>query len=83
MMTFSEAWDRMFWSAMLVIFVGLLWLKYLDDEASCEGTGIIFAIAVGIAFFSSGWYQAQRRKQKEEQAEQPSPEEIQIPEELL
>lgn len=67
-MTFSEAWDRMFWSLMLTIFVGLVWMKVLPQEAlPCEGPGLIFAVAVGIAFFGVGWRNASLRKRKEQE----------------
>lgn len=68
-MTFSEAWDRMFWSIMLTIFVGLVWMKFLQEFAPCEGPGLLVAICVGIAFFATGWRNAVIRKRKEQEAE--------------
>lgn len=63
-MTLSEAWDRMFWSLMLIIFVGLVWLKFLEPVAPCEGPGLIVSIAVGIAFFYRGWRGASQRNRQ-------------------
>lgn len=65
-MTFSEAWDRMFWSIMIVIFVGLVWIGLLEQAIGpCDGPGLIVAGAVGIAFFYRGWHQARTRKDAE------------------
>jgi hypothetical protein len=82
-MSLSEAWDRMFWSIMLVIFIGLLWMKFLQETARCESVGLVVSISGGIAFFGSGWYQAQRRKAREIQEEQAENEIIQVPEDLV
>ena len=68
-MTFSEAWDRMFWSLMLIIFVGLFWMKFLQPILPCEGPGLVVSICVGIAFFAIGWRNATIRKRKEQEAE--------------
>lgn len=63
-MTLSEAWDRMFWSLMIIIFVGLLWMKFLQETAACESAGLVVAVTIGIVFFSTGWYQARRKRDK-------------------
>jgi hypothetical protein len=67
-MTLSEAWDRMFWSIMLTIFVGLVWLKFLEPVVACEGPGLIVSICVGIAFFYRGWHQAAAQNQQANQS---------------
>ncbi len=64
-MTLSEAWDRMFWSLMIIIFVGLLWMKFLQETAACESAGLIVAVVIGIVFFSTGWYQANARNKRD------------------
>ncbi|MCL4879646.1 MAG: hypothetical protein KJ064_23520 [Anaerolineae bacterium] len=79
-MSLSQAWDRMFWSVMITIFVGLLWMKFLQETAACESIGLVVAISVGIAFFSSGWYQANRQKKHDSQTASDT---AQIPEDLL
>jgi hypothetical protein len=68
-MTFSEAWDRMFWSLMLTIFIGLVWMKFLQAVLPCEGPGLVASICVGIAFFATGWRNAVIHKRKEADAE--------------
>lgn len=68
-MTLSEAWDRMFWSLMLTIFIGLVWMKFLQSVIPCEGPGLIVAICGGITYFGMGWRNAVARKRKELEAE--------------
>ena len=82
-MSFSEAWDRMFWSVMLIIFVGVLWLKFLEDTAACAGPGLVVAIAIGLTFFGTGWYQAQQRQKREEAEAKLAGDSLQVPEELV
>lgn len=82
-MTLSEAWDRLFWSLILVVLVGLLWMKFLQDVATCESVGVIVAFAVGIAFFYRGAHQANLRNKRERQAEEDESDIVQIPEDLL
>ena len=68
-MTISEAWDRMFWSIMIVIFIGLVWIGLLEQAVGpCEGPGLIVSVTVGIAFFYRGWHNARTRKTSEDQA---------------
>lgn len=57
-MSISEAWDRFFWSIMLVIFVGLLWMKFLQPYAACEGPGAIVALLAGGIYFYLGYRSA-------------------------
>jgi hypothetical protein len=62
--TLSEAWDRMFWSIMITIFVGLVWMGFLQSYVACEGPGLVVAITVGIVFFATGWRTARAKKQQ-------------------
>jgi hypothetical protein len=57
-MPLADAWDRFFWSVMLAIFVGLVWLKFLDPVLSCVGPGIVVAATVGGIYFYLGWRKA-------------------------
>lgn len=54
-MNLSQAWDRMFWSIMLTIFVGLIWMRFLQEIAVCEGPGLIVAVTIGVVFFATGF----------------------------
>ncbi|MCB9453052.1 MAG: hypothetical protein H6672_16570 [Anaerolineaceae bacterium] len=67
-MTLSDAWDRLFWSIMIVIFIGLVWIGLLEQVIGpCDGPGLVVAVAVGIAFFYQGWHQARTHQDPETQ----------------
>lgn len=63
-MTLSEAWDRMFWSIMITILVGLVWMRFLQNILACEGPGLVVAITVGVVFFAAGWRSAAAKKRR-------------------
>jgi hypothetical protein len=67
-MSIADAWDRMFWSIMLVIFIGLLWMRFLQNVAVCEGPGLMVALFFGFAFFYRGYRQSVQRRQRAEMA---------------
>ena len=69
-MSFADAWDRFFWSVMIAIFVGLVWLKFLDHIVACVGPGLIVAIIIGGLYFYLGWRKASRAAQTVEGAEE-------------
>lgn len=69
-MTLSEAWDRLFWSAIITVFIGLVWLRFLEDAVgACEGPGLIVALLAGILFFAEGQRSARARKRREAEEE--------------
>ena len=54
-MSFADIWDRMFWSVMVVIFVGLVWIKFVEPLGlACFGPGLIVALLAGGIFFYMG-----------------------------
>ncbi len=53
-MSLAELWDRAWWGCMIAIFVGLVWLKFLDPYLSCLWTGVIVAVACGALYFYVG-----------------------------
>ncbi|NIO67635.1 MAG: hypothetical protein GTN71_00865 [Anaerolineae bacterium] len=59
-MPLADAWDRFFWSVIVAIFVGLVWLKFFDPVLPCVGPGIIVAALVGGIYFYLGWRKATR-----------------------
>jgi hypothetical protein len=69
-MSLADAWDRFFWSVMLAIFVGLVWLKFLDPLLACLGPGIVVAAIVGGIYFYLGWRKATRAAQTAAGAEE-------------
>ena len=50
----SEVWDRFFWSFMVSVFVGLLWMKFLQDQIRFESGGWVVAVGVGLLWFWRG-----------------------------
>ncbi|MGD2143368.1 MAG: hypothetical protein PVF54_02705 [Anaerolineae bacterium] len=69
-MSIADIWDRFFWSVIIVIFVGLVWLKFLDPVAACVGPGLIVALIVGGIYFYAGWRRATQKAQKDQGAEE-------------
>ena len=59
-MPLADAWDRFFWSVIIAIFAGLVWLKFLDPVLPCVGPGIVVAGVVGGIYFYLGWRKATR-----------------------
>lgn len=54
-MSLADLWDRTFWSIMVVVGVGLLWIRFVEPYGlSCVGPGLIVALAAGAYFFVSG-----------------------------
>ena len=69
-MPLAYAWDRFFWSVMIAIFVGLVWLKFLDPMLPCVGPGIVVAAIVGGVYFYLGWRKASLAAQTVEDVEE-------------
>lgn len=62
-MSFADIWDRMYWSFMIVIFVGLVWIKFVEPLGlACFGPGLIVALLVGGAYFYLGVHGKLRRQ---------------------
>jgi hypothetical protein len=53
-MSIAEIWDRFWWSMLITIALGLLWLKFLDEIIPCVSVGLILCIGVGVIYFSIG-----------------------------
>jgi hypothetical protein len=64
----ADIWDRIFWSAMLALLVGLVWLKFLDPIVPCVGPGLIVAVIAGGIYFYLWWRKARRAGQTDESA---------------
>jgi len=69
-MSLADAWDRFFWSVMVAIFVGLVWLKFLDSKVACVGPGLVVAAIAGGIYFYLGWRKATRAVQTGENIEE-------------
>jgi len=69
-MSLADIWDRFFWSVMIALFVGLVWLKFLDPKVPCVGPGLVVAAIVGGIYFYLGWRRATRAAQTGETIEE-------------
>jgi hypothetical protein len=69
-MSLADIWDRFFWSVMIALFVGLVWLKYLDPVVACVGPGLVVAAITGGIYFYLGWRRATRAAQAGETMEE-------------
>lgn len=68
-MSFAEIFDRLFWSVIIFIFVGLLWLKFLDPVVGVW-PGVPVAVLVGGIYFYVWWHKAKREAQKGQSTEE-------------
>jgi len=69
-MSLADLWDRFFWSFIVAIFVGLVWLKFLDPVVPCVGPGLVVAAIAGGIYFYLGWRRAARAAQTGETTEE-------------
>lgn len=54
-MSIADLWDRSFWSIMVIIGVGLLWIRFVEPYGlACVGPGLIVALLAGGFFFYVG-----------------------------
>jgi len=67
-MSIADMWDRFFWSAIIGMFVGIVWLKFLDPVVPCAGPGLVVAFIAGGIYFYLGVRKARRTAQTEESA---------------
>ncbi len=65
-MSLSKLWDRAWWGFMIFIFVGLVWLKFLDPYISCVWTGVVISAICGGLYLYSGIRSMLREKEKED-----------------
>lgn len=69
-MDFADIFDRFFWSAIITIFVSLLWLKFLDPIIAIKWTGFIVAMFVGFIYFYVGWRKMRRELKMSQELEE-------------
>lgn len=53
-MSIAVLWDRFFWSFMLVVFAGLVWLLLVGDRARYLPLGLLTGLLIGGAYFVRG-----------------------------
>jgi hypothetical protein len=65
-MSLSKLWDRAWWGFMIFIFVGLVWLKFLDPIIACVWPGVIVSAICGGTYLYTGIRKMQRDDIREE-----------------
>jgi len=75
-MSIAAIWDRLWWSAMLTIFIGLIWLKFVDPLFPYIAAGFVVSGAVGTAYFVVGIRRMLWMKRREEEIERKAREEL-------
>jgi hypothetical protein len=69
MISIAEIWDRFWWSLMITIFIGLVWLKLLDPFIACWGVGTLVAGGAGLIYFVLGLRNMLREKRLRDEIE--------------
>ncbi len=64
-MSLNDLWDRAFWGFAIAIFVGLVWLKFIDPIVPCIWPGVMVSAAIGLAYLIIG-IRKMRQAQKSE-----------------
>ncbi|MGE5604832.1 MAG: hypothetical protein ACM3YE_03980 [Bacteroidota bacterium] len=75
-MSIAAIWDRLWWSAMWTVFIGLIWLKFVDPLFPYIVVGFIVSGAVGAAYFVVGIHRMLQVKHREEEIEKKAREEL-------
>jgi hypothetical protein len=75
-MSLSAIWDRFWWSMILTILVGLLWLKFLEPVVPCVSVGLVVAVLIGVTYFAVGIRAMARQRKREMEIERQALEEL-------
>ncbi len=69
-MSVSAIWDRFWWSLMLALLVGLLWLKFIDPVFPYIIFGFLLSGVIGGSYFVTGIRKMRRKLKTEKEMEQ-------------
>lgn len=75
-MSIAAIWDRFWWSLMLAILIGLIWLKFIDPLFPHIIVGIIISCAAGGTYFTIGIRKMLRVIEDEKEIERKAREEL-------
>jgi len=72
MLSVAEIWDRLWWSMMISILVGMGWLKFIDPLLFGEHIyiGIALSLTAGGIYFTYGICRMVREKKQEKELEE-------------
>jgi hypothetical protein len=69
MLSIAEIWDRFWWSLLITIFIGLVWLKFLDPIVACWGVGLLVSVSAGLIYFIIGIREMLKEKRLRDEVE--------------
>ncbi len=75
-MSLTAIWERFWWSLLLTIGLGLIWMKFIDPIINCVSTGLIVCIGAGLIHFSLGIRKLVRQHKLEMDIEKKAREEL-------
>lgn len=75
-MSLAAIWDRFWWSLMLTIFIGLVWLKFIDPLLPHIIIGIVVSIIIGAIYFITGMRKMMKIKRLEEEIDRKAREDL-------
>jgi len=68
-MSIAAIWDRFWWSLMWMIFIGLVWLKFIDPIFPYIIVSFIISGTFGTVYFAVGIRRLLKIKRNEEEVE--------------
>ena len=75
-MSIAVIWDRFWWSLMWMIFIGLVWLKFIDPIFPYIIVSFIISGTFGTIYFIVGIRKILKKDREEEEIERKAREEI-------
>lgn len=69
-MSVAEIWDRLWWSIVIAILIGLGWLKFIDPVFPHIIAGVALSLCAGGVYFVMGIVRLSRQKKLEKALEE-------------
>lgn len=69
-MSVAEIWDRLWWSMVITILIGLAWLKFIDPLFPYIIVGVTLALGLGGTYFVVGIVKLSKQKRLEKTLEE-------------
>lgn len=69
-MSIAEIWDRLWWSMVITVLIGLAWLKFIDPVFPYIAVGMALALGVGGTYFVVGILKLAKQKRLEKSLEE-------------
>lgn len=69
-MSVAEIWDRLWWSMVIAVLIGLAWLKFIDPLFPYIIAGVALALGSGGTYFVVGIVKLSKQKRLEKALEE-------------